>query len=90
MDEATVGLDPASRRQLLDQVRALCASRGLAVLWATHLVDEAAGADRVIVLDRGRVVAEGTPAELVARTGAADLAAAFLQLTAAPAEAEAA
>jgi ABC-2 type transport system ATP-binding protein len=82
MDEATVGLDPASRRQLLDQVRALCRERGLAVLWASHLVDEAADADRIVVLHRGHVIADQTPSELIAQSGAGDLATAFLQLTA--------
>jgi ABC-2 type transport system ATP-binding protein len=81
MDEATVGLDPASRRALLEQVRGLCRERGLAVLWATHLVDEATDADRVVVLDRGRVVATDTPTGLLTRSGAPDLAAAFLHLT---------
>ncbi len=82
MDEATVGLDPASRRQLLDQVLALRRARGVGVLWATHLVDEAEAADRAVVLHRGRVLAEGTPAALRQAAGAPDLAAAFLALTA--------
>ncbi|WP_425305822.1 ABC transporter ATP-binding protein [Aromatoleum petrolei] len=80
MDEATVGLDPASRRQLLDEVLAL-RDRGVAVLWATHLVDEAEAADRVVVLHRGQVLAEGCPAELAAQAGTATLADAFLKLT---------
>ncbi|MCC4115779.1 ATP-binding cassette domain-containing protein [Aromatoleum toluclasticum] len=80
MDEATVGLDPASRRQLLDEVLALRA-RGVAVLWATHLVDEAEAADRVIVLHRGQILAEGRPQELAERAGTATLADAFLQMT---------
>jgi ABC-2 type transport system ATP-binding protein len=83
MDEATVGLDPASRSGLLDYVHGLCADRGLGVLWATHLVDEAEAADRVIVLHHGRLVGEGTPAELRRRTAAGSLADAFLKLTAA-------
>jgi ABC-2 type transport system ATP-binding protein len=82
MDEATVGLDPASRHQLLAQVRGLCRERGLAVLWATHLVDEAADADRVVVLDRGRVIATDTPEGIRALAGTPDLASAFLKLTA--------
>ncbi|NMG74181.1 ABC transporter ATP-binding protein [Aromatoleum diolicum] len=80
MDEATVGLDPASRRQLLDEVLAL-RDRGVAVLWATHLVDEAEAADRVIVLHHGRILAEGHPDALVRSTGAPTLAEAFLKLT---------
>ncbi|ATE60799.1 ABC transporter ATP-binding protein [Thauera sinica] len=80
MDEPTVGLDPASRRQLLDEVLALRRD-GVAVLWATHLVEEAEEADRVVVLDAGKVLAEGTPASLVAAAGAASLAEAFLGMT---------
>ena len=81
MDEATVGLDPASRRGLLDYVRGLCESRQLGVLWATHLVDEAEYASRVVVLHRGRLLCQGTPQELVQQTGASDLSGAFLELT---------
>lgn len=79
MDEATVGLDPASRRQLLDQVLAL-RTAGVSILWATHLVDEAEAADRVVVLHRGRVLADGPPGELASSDGG-DLAAAFLRMT---------
>ena len=53
MDEATVGLDPASRRQLLDYVLELRRERPVGVLWATHLVDEVERADRVVILHRG-------------------------------------
>ncbi len=81
MDEPTVGLDPASRRSLLDYVHAQCRERGLGVLWATHLVDEAEGADRVLVLHQGRLLSEGTPAELTEKTGKATVADAFIELT---------
>jgi len=81
MDEPTVGLDPASRRSLLEHVRTLCREREIGVLWATHLVDEAEAATRVLVLHRGRLVAEGRPAELVGKTGQATLANAFIELT---------
>ena len=74
MDEATVGLDPASRRGLLQYVHQLRASRGLGVLWTTHLVDEAEQAQRVLILHRGRLLAEGTPAALRARSGCESLA----------------
>jgi ABC-2 type transport system ATP-binding protein len=80
MDEATVGLDPASRRHLLDEVRALCAA-GVGVLWATHLVDEAEAADRVLVLHKGEMLAAGPPAALVTEAGCECLAQAFLKLT---------
>ncbi len=83
MDEATVGLDPASRRQLLDEVLGL-RSGGVGVLWASHLVDEAEAADRVVVLHAGKVVAEGTPSSLIADMGTDSLAEAFLKLTGPP------
>jgi ABC-2 type transport system ATP-binding protein len=81
MDEATVGLDPASRAQLLDEVLQARAERGLGVLWATHLVDEAERAQRVVVLHQGRVRFDGTAAALCAAQGQSSLHAAFLQLT---------
>lgn len=83
MDEATVGLDPASRRHLLDEVLALRAA-GVGVLWATHLVDEAEAADRVLVLHRGELLAAGSPAELTASARCAGLSEAFLKLTGTP------
>jgi ABC-2 type transport system ATP-binding protein len=60
MDEATVGLDPASRQQLLDTVRGLCRTRGMAVLWATHLIEEAKVADRLMLLHQGTVRFDGS------------------------------
>lgn len=87
MDEATVGLDPASRAQLLDYVHELCQTRGVGVLWATHLVDEAEAAQRVVVLHQGKVIATGLPDELKQQTGTDDLAAAFLALTGASVDA---
>jgi ABC-2 type transport system ATP-binding protein len=81
MDEATVGLDPASRSDLLKLMLALRQERSVAVLWATHLCDEVAGADRVIVLHRGKVLADSTPAELISRTGASTIEQAFLSMT---------
>ena len=80
MDEPTVGLDPATRRDLLAHVMELKRD-GVGVLWATHLVDEAEGADRVVILHRGKVLREGTPASLVAETNSGNLAAAFMALT---------
>jgi ABC-2 type transport system ATP-binding protein len=77
LDEPTVGLDAASRRAITDHVHDLAAS-GLAVLWATHLVDEIRGSDRVVVLHRGRVLRRDR-ADAIA--GAGTLADAFLSLT---------
>jgi ABC-2 type transport system ATP-binding protein len=84
MDEPTVGLDPASRGDLLKLILALRAERSVAVLWATHLCDEVADADRAIVLHRGKVLADTTPAGLIASAGTATIEQAFLKLTAAP------
>jgi ABC-2 type transport system ATP-binding protein len=70
LDEPTTGLDPTSRRQLwatLEELRA----RGRTILLTTHYMEEAARlCDRVAIIDRGRKLAEGTPAELVASLGA--------------------
>jgi ABC-2 type transport system ATP-binding protein len=81
MDEPTVGLDPASRSDLLKLILALRAERSVAVLWATHLCDEVTGADRLVVLHRGKVLADTTPAALVASAGSATVEQAFLKLT---------
>lgn len=82
MDEATVGLDPAARAQLLDEVLQARAERGLGVLWATHLVDEAERAQRVVVLHQGRVRWDGSAADLCEAQGTQTLERAFLRLTA--------
>ncbi len=64
LDEPTVGMDIEARRGLWTQIRTL-ADRGKTVLLTTHYLEEAdALADRIIVIDKGRVVAEGTPAEI--------------------------
>ena len=62
LDEPTVGLDIESRAFLIAHVRGLCRTRGLGVLWATHLIDEAGEDSRVIVLHQGRVLSDA-PAE---------------------------
>ncbi len=87
MDEATVGLDPGSRSDLLKLMLSLRAERSVAVLWATHLCDEVPDADRVVVLHRGKVLADTTPAQLVAKAGAATIEQAFLAMTGASAAA---
>jgi len=82
LDEPTVGLDIESRQLLLDHVRALCKERRLAVLWATHLIDEATDESTVIVLHRGVVEAQGRVSEVVADTGQKTLRGAFDALVA--------
>ena len=69
LDEPTTGLDPQSRRELWDVVRAFKA-RGRTVLLTTHYMDEAERlCDRVGIIDQGTVIALGTPEELIARAG---------------------
>lgn len=72
MDEATVGLDPASRQQLLDTVRGLCNTQGLAVLWATHLIEEVKTADRLLLLHQGTVRFDGRIDDFMAAAEGSD------------------
>jgi ABC-2 type transport system ATP-binding protein len=69
LDEPTTGLDPQSRRQLWDIIRAF-RRQGRTVLFTTHYMDEAERlCDRVAIVDHGKVIALGTPAELIAQIG---------------------
>jgi ABC-2 type transport system ATP-binding protein len=81
LDEPTVGLDVASRQFLLDHVRMLCREEGIAALWATHLIDEVDSAARVIVLHRGRILAEGPVPEVIRQANASSMREAFDKLT---------
>ena len=81
LDEPTVGLDIKARADILDHVRRLSVEQGIGVLWATHLIDEAASGDDVVVLHKGSVLAHGTVADVIGRSGAADLGGAFNRLT---------
>lgn len=86
LDEPTVGLDIPARRGLITHVHALCAEEGIAVLWATHLIDEIDPAtDHVVVLHRGTVRASGPVAVVNAEAGCATVAESFDRLTARPA-----
>jgi oleandomycin transport system ATP-binding protein len=74
LDEPTTGLDPRARMELWDLIRTLVAG-GVTVLLTTQYLDEADElADEIVVIDRGRVIATGTPEELKAKTGAQILA----------------
>jgi ABC-2 type transport system ATP-binding protein len=69
LDEPTVGLDVEARRLLWDEIRKLV-TRGKTVLLTTHYLQEADElADRVVVINQGTIIAEGTPAEIKAKTG---------------------
>lgn len=85
LDEPTVGLDIASRRALVEHVHRLCADGDVAVLWATHLIDEVYPDDRVVVLDRGCIRADGSVAEITAQTHTGSIGDAFDRLSGAEA-----
>jgi ABC-2 type transport system ATP-binding protein len=80
LDEPTTGLDPQSRRQVWDLVER-CRGCGHTVLLTTHFMDEAERlCDRLAIVDAGRIIAEGRPADLVRDHGAEDLDELFLKL----------
>jgi ABC-2 type transport system ATP-binding protein len=81
LDEPSTGLDIATRRWLIEHFHALAEKEGICVLLATHLVDEVASGDDLIVLDKGRIVARGRVEDVIAEVGAADLDEAFTRLT---------
>jgi ABC-2 type transport system ATP-binding protein len=78
LDEPTVGLDPVHRVRLWTAFRELAES-GSTLLITTHVMEEAAGCDDLVMIHSGRIIARGTPAELVQQTGATDLEQAFLE-----------
>lgn len=80
LDEPTVGVDPSLRRDFWTHFRSLAAT-GTSILVSSHVMDEAARCDRLGLISEGRLLAEGSAAELVARAGTADLESAFLALS---------
>ena len=81
MDEATVGLDPKSRKDILNAVHLDVRQRGTCVLWATHWVEETVDAHRLLVLHQGQIVAEGSPADVTLALGHPTLEAGFIART---------
>jgi ABC-2 type transport system ATP-binding protein len=82
LDEPTLGLDPQSRNQLWTHVKHLNETEGVTVFLTTHYMDEAERtAQRVAIIDHGRIVAQGTAQQLREQTGADSLEGAFLKLT---------
>jgi ABC-2 type transport system ATP-binding protein len=79
LDEPTVGLDPVLRRDLWELFHRL-ADAGAAVLVSSHVMDEAERCHRLLLMREGRIIADGSPDEIRARTGAADIEQAFLSL----------
>ena len=70
LDEATAMLDPAGRREVLSAIRTLNQERGITVVLITHHMDEAMDADRLIVMNDGKLVMNGTPAEVFTQVDA--------------------
>lgn len=64
LDESTAMLDPKGRREVMDTIRRLHDDLGMAVVYITHYMDEAALADRVIVMEKGDILFDGTPLEV--------------------------
>ena len=82
LDEPTLGLDPQTRNQLWTHVKHLNQAEKVTVFLTTHYMDEADRvAQRIAVIDHGRIVAQGTPSELKQQTNSASLEQAFLALT---------
>jgi len=81
LDEATVGLDVKARADILTHVRQLVTEHGIGVLWATHLFDEIAASDDLVVLHQGKMLARGRVPDVIAKAGGQDVNSAFMRLT---------
>jgi ABC-2 type transport system ATP-binding protein len=69
LDEPTIGLDPQTRRSMWEYIKSLKASEGTTIFMTTHYMDEAEYCDRIAIIDKGQIVAMGTPDELKASVG---------------------
>jgi len=67
LDEPTAMLDPRGRQEVLKTVETLCRQKGMTVILITHHMDEAARADRVLVMEQGRIVLDGSPREILSQ-----------------------
>lgn len=82
LDEPTLGLDPQTRNHIWDYIKNLNKSIGMTVFFTTHYMDEASkNADKVAIIDHGKIIISGTPVELINQTGATNLEEAFIKLT---------
>ena len=81
LDEPTLGLDPQTRNHMWNYIQEINRREGMTVFFTTHYMEEAERmAERIAVIDHGRIIAMGTPAELKEKTGTESLEAAFLAL----------
>ena len=82
LDEPTIGLDPQTRHHIWNHILELNKSEGITIFFTTHYMEEAEHvADRVAVIDHGRIITIGTTKELLKRTKKKDLESAFIALT---------
>lgn len=82
LDEPTLGLDPQTRNHIWGYIQGLVKEQGMTVLFTTHYMDEADRvADQIAIVDRGKIVARGTPQHLKTSAGSANLEDAFIALT---------
>lgn len=81
LDEPTVGLDVPSRQDIVEHVHQLAKDEGLAVLWATHLIDEVYPDDHLVILHKGQIKATGLVDEVLLQTGTTTIKDAFYELT---------
>ena len=80
LDEPTVGLDIGSRQMILKHVKSLCKIEGLAVLWATHLIDEIDKGEKVVVIHNGVVLETGEVSKVVKKNKSKNIREAFNKL----------
>ena len=73
LDESTAMLDPQGRKEVLDVVKKLNKEKNMTVITITHYMEEVVDADRVVVMDKGKIVMEGTPKQIFARRGDLEL-----------------
>lgn len=81
MDEPSTGLDPTTRRALIAHMQRISREHNISILWATHIVEEVADADRIALIVAGRIIRIGTPAEIIAAAGTDNLTDAYIALT---------
>lgn len=67
LDEPTAMLDPSGRKEVLETIKKLNKEEGITIILITHFMEEAVDADRVVVMDDGKIVAEGTPREVFSK-----------------------
>ena len=80
LDEPTVGLDIGSRQLILKHVKTLCKKNKLAVLWATHLIDEIDKGEKVVVIDKGKILESGEVGVIIKKTKTKNIRESFNKL----------